>query len=68
MEAGKLIPIHFTVDGTRARLYINRALQPAPVLDDLKQGDSDGAIALWVGPGTVARFTAPKIDRTVTTL
>ncbi len=62
MVPGKLIPIRITVDGTRARLYVNHAAQPALVLDDLKQGDSDGAIALWVGPGTVAHFTAPRID------
>ncbi len=65
MEPGKLIPIRIAVDGTRARLYVNHASQPALVLDDLKQGDSEGAIALWVGPGTVAHFTAPRVDTDV---
>jgi hypothetical protein len=64
MVPGKLIPIRITVDGTRARLYINNATQPALVLDDLKQGDSEGAIALWVGPGTIAHFTALRVDNT----
>jgi hypothetical protein len=64
MVPGKLIPIRITVDGTRARLYIDNATQPALVLDDLKQGNSEGAIALWVGPGTVAHFTALRIDNT----
>jgi hypothetical protein len=63
MVPGKLIPVRITVDGTRARLFINNAPQPALVLDDLKQGDSEGAIALWVGPGTVAHFTAVRVDK-----
>lgn len=65
MVPGKLIPVRITVEGTRARLYINNAAQPALVLDDLKQGDSDGAIALWVGPGTIAHFTFVRIDNAV---
>jgi hypothetical protein len=62
MVPGKLIPVRITVEGTKARLYINNAAQPALVLDDLKQGDSEGSIALWVGPGTVAHFTSLHID------
>jgi hypothetical protein len=62
MVPGKLIPVRITVEGTKARLYINNASQPALVLDDLKQGESEGSIALWVGPGTVAHFTALRID------
>ncbi len=64
MVPGKLIPVRITVDGTKARLYINNAAQPALVLDDLKQGVSEGSIALWVGPGTVAHFTGLRVDQT----
>ena len=45
------------VRGARARLYVNDAPQPVLVVNDLKSGpDGTGAIALWIGPGTVAHF------------
>jgi hypothetical protein len=68
MVPGKLIPIRIVVEGTRTRLYVNNATQPALVLDDLKQGDSEGKIALWVGPGTVAYFAGLRIDNAAPTM
>jgi uncharacterized protein (DUF433 family) len=41
----------------KARLYVNAAQQPTLLVNDLKQGQSQGRIALWVGPGTVAHFS-----------
>ena len=38
--------------GMKARLYGNRTPQPVLVVNDLKQGDTEGAVALWVGVGT----------------
>ena len=51
------------VQGTKARLYVNGAAQPALIVNDLKAGDSSGAVALWIGPGTVAHFADVKIAR-----
>jgi hypothetical protein len=43
--------------GKRARLYVNGGEQPAPIVNDLKQPSVHGAIALWIGPGTIAHFS-----------
>jgi hypothetical protein len=45
------------VSGTSARLYVNGAEQPTLIVNDLKQPPVPGAIALWVGPGTIANFS-----------
>jgi hypothetical protein len=47
METGAWTHLKVEVDGTRARLYVNRATQPALIVNDLKLGDTHGAIALW---------------------
>jgi hypothetical protein len=54
---GEWIKIKIQVKGQIARLYVNGAEQPALIVNDLKQPIVNGAIALWVGPGTVAHFT-----------
>jgi hypothetical protein len=61
-----LIPGHWTqmkiqVAGSRARLYVNGADQPSLIVNDLKQVSVNGAIALWIGPGTIAHFADLKI-------
>lgn len=53
---GEWTHVRIEVQGEKARLYINGATQPSLLVNDLKQGKSKGAIALWVGPGTVAHF------------
>jgi hypothetical protein len=55
--------IKIEVRGDKARLYVNGAQQPALIVNDLKHGASKGAIALWVGPGTVAHFANLKVTR-----
>jgi hypothetical protein len=49
------------IEGTKARLYVHGAEQPCLVVDDLKYGDSEGGVALWVGPGTEGYFAGLKI-------
>jgi len=51
------------VDGTRARLYVHGAEQPCLIVNDLKLAPKEGAVALWVGPGTEGYFTNLKITR-----
>lgn len=58
---GEWTQVKIQVGGSRARLYVNGAEQPALVVNDLKQVPVRGAIALWVGPGTVAHFAELKV-------
>lgn len=58
---GEWTQVKIQVAGSRARLYVNGAEQPALVVNDLKQAPANGAIALWVGPGTVAHFAELKV-------
>ncbi len=58
---GQWTKIKIQVVGKTARLFVNGADQPALVVNDLKQPVAKGAIALWVGPGTIAHFAGLKI-------
>lgn len=53
---GEWTKVKITVDGLKARLYVHGNAQPTLIVNDLKHGGTSGAIALWVGPGTEARF------------
>jgi hypothetical protein len=49
--------IRIEVRGDRARLYVHDQPQPTLIVNDLKSGPSStGAVALWIGPETVAHF------------
>jgi hypothetical protein len=49
--------VRIEVHGTRARLFVNDQAQPTLVVNDLKTGaTATGAVALWIGPGTIAHF------------
>jgi len=62
LQAGEWTHVRIEVHGVTARLFINGAPQPALIVNDLKHGDSSGAIALWVGPGSIGHFSAVRID------
>ncbi len=57
MVEGEWTHLKIEVKGDKARLYVNGASQPCLIVNDLKFGNSAGAIALWVGPGTDGYFT-----------
>jgi len=61
LETGVWTRYRITVDGTKARLYVNGAGQPCLIVNDLKLGDSSGGVALWIGPGTEGYFTGLDI-------
>jgi hypothetical protein len=63
LAPGEWARMKIEVRGDKARLYVNDAAQPALIVNDLKQGQSQGQIALWVGPGTVAHFANLRISR-----
>jgi hypothetical protein len=56
MEAGAWTRVKIEVRGRTARLYVNGAAQPCLVVNELKGTDPAGAIALWIGPGTIGHF------------
>jgi hypothetical protein len=63
-----LVPTEWTkvkieVSGVKARLYVHGNEQPTLVVNDLKLGETTGAVALWIGPGTLAHFSNLRIGR-----
>jgi hypothetical protein len=61
LEPGAWTKVKIEVRGDKARLYVNGAVYPVLIVNDLKRGKSKGAIALWIGPGVVAHFAKLKI-------
>ncbi len=62
LEPGVWTRVRIVVDGLKARLYVHGAAQPCLIVNDLKFGDGEGAVALWVGPGTEGYFTGLKVS------
>jgi hypothetical protein len=60
---GEWTKMKIEVRGDKARLYVHGAQQPVLVVNDLKKGQSQGQIALWVGPGTVAHFADLRVSK-----
>ena len=60
---GEWTKMKIEVSGDKARLYVNDALQPVLVVNDLKRGESQGQIALSIGPGTIAHFANLRVSR-----
>lgn len=61
LEPGVWTHYRIEVQGTKARLYVRNATQPCLIVNDLKHGDGEGRVALWVGPGTQGYFAHLKI-------
>jgi hypothetical protein len=61
LEPGVWTRYRITVEGTKARLFVHGATEPCLIVNDLKLGDSSGAVALWIGPGTEGYFTGLEI-------
>lgn len=59
---GEWTKIKIEVAGVKARLYVNDSPQPVLLVDDLKHGDSQGAVALWIGMGTEAYFANLRLS------
>jgi hypothetical protein len=63
LEPGVWTSIKLVVSGTRAQLYVHNADQPCLIVNDLKQGEIAGQIALWVGSGTDAYFANVTVSQ-----
>lgn len=61
LETGAWTRYRITVEGTKARLYVNGSPQPVLIVNDLKLGDSSGGVALWIEPGTEGYFARLRI-------
>ena len=62
LVAGEWTKVKIEVRGEKARLYVNGVEQPTMLVNDLKQKQTRGAIALWIGPGTIAHFSNVRIS------
>ena len=62
MVAGEWTHLRVAVHGTDASLYVGGAEQPCLLVHDLKLGDVEGAVALWIGPGTEGYFRNVNIS------
>jgi hypothetical protein len=59
---GAWTKVKIEVRGERARLSVHDQEQPTLVVNDVKTGaQGKGAIALWLGPGTIAHFRNLKV-------
>lgn len=63
LEPGVWTRYRIVIDGTKARLFVHGAAQPCLIVNDMKFGDSEGPVALWVGPGTEGYFANLKITQ-----
>lgn len=67
MQAGEWTHMRIVVKGRDASLYIaahqgvDRATQPCLIVHDLKLGETEGGVALWVGSDTEGYFRDLKI-------
>ena len=56
--------IRIEVRGDRARLYVHGQEHPTLIINDVKTGaQGNGAVALWIGPGTIAHFRNLRVER-----
>jgi len=53
---GEWTKIRIEVSGKEARLYVHEAEQPALIVQDLKQGRTQGGVALWLHASTLAHY------------
>jgi hypothetical protein len=63
LEPAVWTKIRITVSGNTAKFYVNGATQPTLLVNDLKLGDSEGGIALWLGPEAEGYFANLKISK-----
>jgi hypothetical protein len=62
IEPNAWTKLKVVVAGSKAQLYVNDATQPCLIVNDLKLGDTHGAVALWNGSDTEAYFSNLRIE------
>lgn len=61
LEPGVWTKIRIVVGRRNAQLFVHESAQPCLIVNDLKLGESEGPLALWVGPGTDGYFSQLRI-------
>lgn len=61
LVTGEWTTIKIEVSGVKARLFVNDSTQPVLIVNDLKHGNSDGSVALWIGLRTDGHFANLQI-------
>jgi hypothetical protein len=59
---GEWTKLRIEVSSMTMRFYVNGASQPTLLVNDLKMGDAEGRIALWIGVGTEAYFADLHVE------
>jgi hypothetical protein len=62
MVPGQWTKLKITVEGDGARLFVGGTEQPTLIVNDLKHGDTEGGVALWIGPGTEGFFANLRVS------
>ncbi|HEX3527109.1 MAG TPA: hypothetical protein VH988_08585 [Thermoanaerobaculia bacterium] len=62
LESGAWTKLRIEVSGSAARLYVNGASQPCLIVNDLRHGESHGAIGLWARVSTDAYFSNLRVE------
>lgn len=60
---GEWTKLKIEISGDKAKLYVGNVSQATLMVNDLKLGEKEGAIGLWVGPGTEAYFSGLKVTQ-----
>jgi hypothetical protein len=63
METGKWTHMRIVVHGTDASLYVNHAANPCLIVHDLKLGETEGAVGLWMGQDTEGYFKDLRVTK-----
>jgi hypothetical protein len=63
METGQWTHMRIVVHGTDASLYVNHSQNPCLIVHDLKLGDTEGMVGLWMGQDTEGYFRNLTISR-----
>lgn len=58
---GEWTQLRIEISGTTARLFVHGAEQPTLIVNDLKLGETSGAIGLRIGPGTEGHFSNLRV-------
>jgi len=61
LVVGAWTKVRIEVAGTKAKLFVGGSDQPCLIVNDLKLGDTHGAIALWDGPFTIGWFSNLRV-------
>ena len=61
LESGVWTQYRIVVEGSSAKLFVHDAKEPVLVVHDLKLGPGEGAVALWIEPGTEGYFADLRV-------